>query len=170
MNPAIYFWLFLKASFLSIGGLGNLPFLTEDLIPLGWARPEDFLTAIAVGNLSPGPNGLWGVSLGYLTFGWIGAGLALLALSIPPLLILVVWNFYDRIENHPAVQDFTRGLALGVIGLTLAVSFNLASASIGDWNGILIMLGALGLALSKRVPIILILLFAAATGYAIYGL
>ena len=82
MNPAIYFWLFLKASLLSIGGTGNLPFLTEDLIPLGWAQPADFLTAIAVGNLSPGPNGLWSVSLGYLTFGWTGAALAFLALIV----------------------------------------------------------------------------------------
>lgn len=169
MNPVIYFWLFLKASLLSIGGLGNLPFLSEDLLALGWAEPADFVTAIAVGNLSPGPNGLWSVSLGYLTFGWLGAILALIALSVPPLLILVVSAFYNQIENHPIVQDFTRGLGLGVVGLTLAVSVNLASASIVDWNGILIVLCALGLALSKKTPIILILILAAVAGCLLYG-
>lgn len=169
MNPLIYFWLFLKASLLSIGGLGNLPFLSEDLQALGWAEPADFVTAIAVGNLSPGPNGLWSVSLGYLTFGWLGAILALVALSIPPLLILVVSGFYNQIENQPIVQDFTRGLGLGVVGLTLAVSVSLASASIVDWNGILIVLCALGLALSKKIPIILILVLAAVAGCLLYG-
>jgi chromate transporter len=169
MNPIIYFWLFLKGSLFSTGGLGNLPFLHEDLIGLGWAQPSDFVTAIAVGNLSPGPNGLWSVSLGYLTLGWLGAGLALLALTLPPFLILVVSAFHTRIEDHPAVQHFTRGLGLGVVGLTFAVSFSLASASIEDWKGILILLGALAMVL-RRVPIILILTSAAIVGYLIYGL
>ena len=170
MNPFLYFALFLKASLLSTGGLGNLPFLNDDLLALGWAQPSDFLTAIAVGNLSPGPNGLWVVSLGYLTFGWLGAMLALAAISLPPLLILGVSLFYDRIERQPIVQDFTRGLALGVVGLTLGVSFNLATASIADWNGIAIMLGALGLALSKKIPVVLILITAAGVGWLMYGI
>lgn len=169
MNLLLYFALFLKASLLSTGGLGNLPFLNDDLTTLGWAQPSDFVTAIAVGNLSPGPNGLWSVALGYLTFGWLGAILALLALSIPPLLILVVSNFYSRIEHQPIVQDFTRGLALGVVGLTLAVSFGLATASIVDWVGIVIMLCAFGMAMSKKVPIVLILVFAAVAGGLVYG-
>ena len=164
MNPLLYFWLFLKGSLLSIGGLGNLPFLHDDLIGLGWAQPADFVTAIAVGNLSPGPNGLWSVSLGFLTFGWLGAGLALVAISIPPLLILAVAAFHNRIEDHPAVQYFTRGLGLGVVGLTLAVSLNLASASIVDWKGILILLFALSFALSKKIPIIFIFILAAVAG------
>lgn len=170
MNPLLFFWLFLKASLFSIGGLGNLPFLNHDLLAMGWAVPSDFLTAIAVGNLSPGPSGLWSVSLGYLTFGWLGSLLALAALSIPPLLILVVSFFYKRIEHQHHVQNFTRGLGLGVVGLTLAVSFSLVNGSIVDWSGILIMLSTLLLALSKRVPIIVILLLAAADGYLIYGL
>ena len=169
MNPLLYFWLFLKGSLLSTGGLGNLPFLNEDLINLGWAQPTDFVTAIAVGNLSPGPNGLWSVSLGYLTYGWLGAVLALVAQSLPPLLILAVSTIYNRIEHQPIAQDFTRGLALGVVGLTLAVSFNLATASITDWRGILIMLASLGLALSKKIPIVVILVSGALVGAAMYG-
>ena len=165
-----YFWLFLKASLFSTGGLGNLPFLIGDLVPLGWAKPADFVTAIAVGNLSPGPSGLWSVSLGYLTFGWLGAVLALFALSLPPLLILLVSASYNRIEHQSIVQDFTRGLGLGVIGLTIAVSWSLATVSIVDWKGVLIMLSALGLAISKKIPIILILLLAALLGSLIYGL
>ena len=169
MNPLIYFWLFLKASLLSTGGLGNLPFLNDDLLGLSWAKPTDFVTALAVGNLSPGPNGLWSVSLGYLTFGWLGAVLALVALSLPPLLILVVSVFYNRIEHQPVVQDFTRGLGLGVVGLTLAVSLSLASSSIADWRGVLIALCSLGLALSKQVPTIVIFVLAAVTGCILYG-
>ncbi len=170
MNPLAYFWVFLKASLLSTGGLGNLPFLHRDLLALGWARESDFVTAIAVGNVSPGPTGLWSISLGYLTYGWLGAGLALAALSLPPLLALGVSAFYNRLERLPAVQDFTRGLGLGVVGLTLAVALGLAGVSISDWRGIVIAAAALGLALTKKVPVILILGLAAAAGGLIYGL
>lgn len=168
MNALAYFWLFLKASLFSTGGLGNLPFLNQDLLALGWAKPADFLTALAIGNVSPGPTGLWSISLGYLTYGWLGAALALAALSLPPLLILVVSAFYNRIESNPIVQDFTRGLGLGVVGLALAVSLSLAVSAIADWRGVLIALCALGLALSKRVPVIAILGLAAAAGILLY--
>ncbi len=168
MSPLLYLWLFLKASLFSTGGLGNLPFLHKDLIGLNWAKETDFVTAIAVGNVSPGPNGLWSISLGYLTYGWIGAGLALAALSLPPLLVLVVAGFYNRMEHQPAVQNFTRGLTLGVVGLTLAVALGLARSTVTDWRGILIAAGALGMALTKRVPIIVILGLAAVAGYLLY--
>lgn len=170
MNPLEYFWLFLKASLLSTGGLGNLPFLHQDLMALGWAQESDFVTAIAVGQLSPGPTGLWSISLGYLTYGWLGAGLSLLALSLPPLLTLAVAAFYNRIENLTSVQNFMRGLSLGIIGLTVTVTLGLASASIVDLRGVLIALGAFGLALSKKVPAVFILVLAAVAGCLLYGI
>ncbi len=169
MNPLEYFWLFLKASLFSTGGLGNLPFLHSDLIGLGWARETDFVTALAVGQLSPGPTGLWSISLGYLTYGWLGAGLALAALSLPPLLILAVFASYNRLEGQPRVQDFVRGLALGIVGLTVTVALGLAGSTITDWGGAVIAAGALALALSKKIPIILVLVLAAVAGILLYG-
>lgn len=170
INPLEFFWLFLKASLLSTGGLGNLPFLHEDLLAQGWVREQDFLTAIAVGQISPGPNGLWTIALGYLAYGWVGAGLALLAVSLPPLLALVVADTYSRVAHRPAVQDFIRGLSLGVVGLTLAVTFGLVGATVTDWAGGMIALAAAVLLLSRRVPVILILGLAAAAGVLLYGL
>jgi len=169
VNWLLYFWLFLKASLFTTGGLGNLPLLHQDLIGLGWAREADFLTAIAVGQVSPGPNGLWSVSLGYLTYGWAGAALATLALSLPPLLVLLVAGFYARMQGSPRVQDFTRGLSLGVVGLTLPVTLGLALSTVTDWGGAAIAAGALGLALSKRVPVIVILVLAGLAGFLLYG-
>jgi chromate transporter len=169
MNPLDYFWLFLKGSLLSTGGLGNLPFLHKDLLGLGWAAESDFVTAIAVGQLSPGPTGLWSISLGYLTYGWLGAGLALVALSLPPLLTLGVAAIYSRIENLKAVQDFMRGLSLGIIGLTLTVTLGLATTTVVDLRGLGIALAALGLALSRKIPAVWILVLAAVAGCLLYG-
>ncbi len=168
MNLLLFFWIFLKASLLSFGGMGNLPFLHKDLLALGWVGEADFLTAIAVGQLSPGPSGLWSLSLGYLAFGPLGSLLALVALSLPPLLILVVSTFYNRIEKLPVVPRLTRGLMLGIIGLTLGTLWGLGQSAIRSWLDVIICLAALGLVLSKKVPVIVILALAAVTGILFY--
>ena len=86
INPLVYFLLFLKASLFSTGGFSNLPSLHQDLIGYGWATEADFGQSIAIGQISPGPNGLWVISMGYLTNGFLGASLALIARSIPAVL------------------------------------------------------------------------------------
>jgi chromate transporter len=169
MNALYFFWVFLKASLLSTGGMGNLPFLHNDLVGLGVAQESDFVKAIAVGQLSPGPSGLWSISLGYLVYGWVGAALALAALTIPTLLIVGVQAVYSQIEKHPITQDFSTGLALSIVGLSFAVTASLVSASIVDIGGVLIAAGALVLGLSRKVPIVVILLLSAAVGVLIYG-
>lgn len=168
MNLLYFFWMFLKASLLSTGGMGNLPFLHNDLIGLGLAQESDFIKAIAVGQLSPGPSGLWSISLGYLTFGWVGAALALAALTLPTLLIVGVQAVYSQIEKHRMTQDFSTGLALSIVGLSLAVTASLVNASIVDIGGVLIAVGAMALGLTKKVPIVVILLLSAAVGALIY--
>jgi len=56
----------------STGGFSNLPSLHQDLLANGWASEADFAESIAIGQISPGPNGLWVICLGYLTYGWLG--------------------------------------------------------------------------------------------------
>ena len=66
-----YFLLVLKASLLSTGGLGNVPGLHDDLVATrGWVTERQFAESIAVGQTSPGPNGVWVISLGYMIGGW----------------------------------------------------------------------------------------------------
>src|ERR1700724_1167133 len=104
INPLIYFLLFLKASLFSTGGFSNLPSLHQDLIANGWAVDAQFGTSIAIGQISPGPNGLWVISLGYLTYGYLGAVLALVAITLPPLLVLPVAAVYNRIQQQRWVE------------------------------------------------------------------
>ena len=117
INPFIYFLLFLKASLFSTGGFSNLPSLHQDLIANSWATESDFGQSIAIGQISPGPNGLWVISLGYLTYGLTGALLALIAITLPALLVLLVLAGYSRIEHQTWVQGAMRGVSLAVVGL-----------------------------------------------------
>ena len=149
----LYFWLFLKASLFSTGGYGSLPSLHADLLPRHLATDRQFAESLTLGQLSPGPNGLWVVSLGYLTGGLPGSLLALLALSLPPLLILAIERGYRRVQDHPAAEGFVSGLSLAVSGVfAVALSGILHSAGFSLRTGTLAA-AAIVLALTRRVPL-----------------
>src|SRR5881628_4088923 len=88
MDPVALFGVLLKDSALALGGLGSLPLLRQDLVATGVVTDTQLVEALAIGRLSTGPNGLWIVSLGYQLAGPLGAAMALLASSLPPLAIL----------------------------------------------------------------------------------
>ncbi|HZS77219.1 MAG TPA: chromate transporter [Ktedonobacteraceae bacterium] len=168
INPLVYFLLFFKASLFSSGGFSNLPSLHQDLIANGWATEADFGQSIAIGQISPGPNGLWVISMGYLTYGVLGASLALIAITLPALLVLAISAGYKRIERHAWVQGAMHGVSLAVVGLLLTVVWTILRQPGVDWKGLLIAAGAFGLALSRRVNLLVILALAGVVGYFLY--
>jgi chromate transporter len=168
IDPFLYFLLFLKATLFSSGGFSNLPSLHQDLIARQWARQSDFGESLAIGQVSPGPNGLWVIGLGYLTYGVLGAAFSLVALTVPPLLVLGVAAIYTRIEHQRWVPGLMRGISLAVVSTFIAVFWTIIGSSGQDWTGWLICFVAFGLAMSKRVNIPLILALAAVAGYFLY--
>lgn len=168
INPVIYFLLALKASLFSTGGFANLPSLHQDFIGLKWATDADFADAVAIGQISPGPNGLWVICLGYFTYGYLGALLCLVAITIPPLFVLITAAVHARIEHLGWVDGLLRGVSLGVIGILIAVVWTILHEPGVDGPGWIIAVTAFALAASRRVPLIVILGLAGAAGFALY--
>ena len=164
MSHLLYFWLFLKASLFSTGGFGNLPSLHRDLLARGWATEPQFAESLMVGQIAPGPNGLWVISLGYLTDGLRGTLLALLAVTLPPLLVLGVERIYRAVERHPAVEGFIRGLTLALSGIFAVVMLNLLHSAGFNVRTLTIAVAALLLGATRRVPFPLIIALGALTG------
>jgi chromate transporter len=164
-----FFWLVLRASLLSSGGIGNLPLLHQDLLARGWAGDRDFATALAIGQVAPGPNGLWVVALGYLVYGLPGAALSAVAVTLPPLLVVPVGRLHQRYADIPAVRGFVRGLTLALAGSVPLVFLRVAYSSYGlDWLGAGIIVLTVALIASRRVPIIAVLGLGAGIGIAGY--
>jgi len=164
VNLGVYLLLALKASLLSTGGLGNLPILHDDLVSRGWSNDAMFAEALAIGQFSPGPNGLWAVSFGYLLAGPVGAAVAFVAVLLPPTLILGVEALYHKVKSHPAVEGFVLGLSIAVVG-TFAVTLVRLVGTVGITGlhvGVAVV--AFGLASDRRVPVPLIVLLGAAVG------
>ena len=167
MDWLTYFLLVLKSSALSTGGYGPLPILHDDFISRGWASERQFTEAIGVGQISPGPNGLWVVSFGFLSGGVPGAMLALLGILLPPFAVLLVQRLYQRIGHLTATQGFTDGLALAIGGAGLVIFARLFLAEQVDVRGLIIFAGALGITLTNRVPVVVLIGLAALAGIAL---
>src|SRR5579883_3473919 len=153
LNPVVLFLLFLKASALSFGGLGGLPILRQDLLQQfpGQAAEVDRLLgqALAVGRLSPGPNGLYVVSLGYEMNGTIGA----IAGRVAHL---------KRTANALLVLSFA---LTGLLGFTSWQIMVTSSHDVFEW-----IAGILGFVVSARFRLNPLVLIAstAVVGVAIY--
>jgi chromate transporter len=168
IDALMFFWLMLKAALFSTSGSGNLPILHQDLLARGWATDRQFAESLAIGQISPGPSGLWVISLGYLLDGLRGALLSLIAITLPPLLVLAVHGFYRRYGDHPATQGFVRGLGLAVAGIFLVVLAGIMGGAGWTATNLLIALGALGLGATRRVPVLAVLALAALAGVLLY--
>ena len=125
MDPLTLFLVLLKDSALGLGGLGSLPLLRQDLVATGMASDAQIVQALAIGRLSTGPSGLWIVSLGYQIAGVLGAAMALVASSLPPLVILPATAVARRWLLSVPFAGLVRGAALATAGLLCATGASL---------------------------------------------
>jgi len=125
LDPLALFGVLLKDSALALGGLGSLPLLRQDLVATGVVTDPQLVEALAIGRLSTGPNGLWIVSLGYQLAGPLGAAMALVASSLPPLVILPATAVARRWLLSVPFAGLVRGAALATAGLLCATGASL---------------------------------------------
>ena len=86
MNIFVLYLLLLKATVTSFSGLGSLPVIRQDLVVTRRALTDSQLNAaVAVGRTTPGPAGLYVVSVGYFAAGVPGAIAGWLAMVTPSL-------------------------------------------------------------------------------------
>ena len=164
MNWIMFFLALLKSILFSSGGFGPLPSIHSDFIANGWASEKYFTDSLSIGQFTPGPNGLWIISLCYLVGGFRGVILACIAIIIPPLLILVVNRFYTRIASYPAAQGMLDGLVLVIASFSVIVVFRLFVNNGIDIEMVVIAVISAVLAISRKVSANIILLAAALIG------
>jgi chromate transporter len=162
------FLFFLKAGALTFGsGLVIVPFLEQGLVKqYGWMDEHQFLIAVAVGMISPGPVVITATFVGYLVGGFWGSLVSTIGIFLPSfVLVLLVAPLLARHGSNPNIKGFVRGAYAAAIGTILGASFLLGRIAIGDWLTALI--GVVSLAILFRWKVSNPLLIAAT---AIVGL
>ena len=145
---------FLKAGSLTFGsGLVIVPFLETGLVhQTGWLDERQFLVAVAMGMLSPGPVVITATFVGYLVAGFWGAVVSTVGIFLPSfLLVLIVAPVLVRHRANPNVQGFVRGAYAAAIGTILGACVLLGRIAIGDWLTALVGLASLGVLFRWKV-------------------
>jgi chromate transporter len=140
------FTFFLKAGSLTFGsGLVIVPFLEKGLVQqTGWLNEREFLVAVAMGMISPGPVVITATFVGYLVAGFWGAVVATIGIFLPSfLLILIVAPILMRYRTNLNVQGFIKGAYAAAIGTILGACVLLGRIAIGDWLTALVALVSL---------------------------
>jgi chromate transporter len=142
------------------GGYAMITPLHYDLVTqYGWLTETEFSSAVAVGQLTPGPLMIMIAFMGYRIAGLAGAVLGTVALFLPSgLIVLAVAGSYLRFKDAPAVKGMTRGVSLVVVGLLAAVVVDLGRGAIIDPVDVFIAAAVLAAAGPlKRDPIAVLL-------------
>lgn len=120
------FDMFFRAGSLVFGG-GHvvLPLLQAQVVPLGWVSNDAFLAGYGAAQAVPGPLFTFSAYLGTVIGGWKAALLCLVAIFLPPFLLVVgVMPFWDELRRRTATRAALRGVNAAVVGLLLAAFYN----------------------------------------------
>jgi chromate transporter len=145
---------FLKAGSLTFGsGLVIVPFLEKGLVQqTGWLDERQFLVAVAIGMISPGPVVITATFVGAIVAGFWGSLVATVGIFLPSFLfILIVAPLLIRHRANRNVQGFVKGAYAAAIGTILGACVLLGKIAIGDWLTVLIALLSLVVLLRWKV-------------------
>jgi chromate transporter len=161
-------WYFAEAGAFVFGsGLAIVPFLHQGVVErFGWLTERQFLDAVAVAMITPGPVIITSGFIGYLVAGPIGACLASLGVFLPPyVLVVVLAPFYRRFAQNRRIKAFVQGVTAAATGAIAGAAFILGKHAIVDVTTACIAVGTLAVLLSgKKIPEPLIILGAGVVG------
>lgn len=157
-------------SFVFGSGLAIVPFLHAGVVTENnWLTEQQFLDAVAVAMITPGPVVITVGFIGYLVAGFPGACVAALATFLPCYLLTVIpAPYFKRIAKNKAIKTFVDGITAAVIGALAGAVIVIATKSITDIFTALIATVTISvLFYSKKVQGPVMILIAAVAGIII---
>lgn len=151
VDPVSILWVFLTAGVTVFGtGYMVLPHLQRVLcVERAWLSPDEFLNAVAWGNLTPGPIVIASTYMGYKMLGLRGALAATVGIFAAPFgLMLALGPWVRRFLGRPWVEGVMLGL-IPAVAATIAVG-TLSLARDLRWDLFLAVVFAMGFAASAR--------------------
>lgn len=161
-------WFFTKAGAFVFGsGLAIVPFLHSGVVnQYGWLTENEFIDAVAVAMITPGPVVITVGFIGYLVAGFPGASVAALATFLPCYLFTVLpAPYFHKYGKHPSVKAFVDGITAAVVGALAGAVLVIAHRTIKDIPTLIIALATILVLLKvKKLKEPVIILIAAITG------
>jgi len=153
-------------------GLAIVPFLHGGVVQeFRWLSERQFLDAVAVAMITPGPVVITVGFIGYLVAGLAGSIIAALATFLPCYLFTVIpAPHFQRLSRNPSIRAFVDGVTAAATGAIAGAAFVLGRRALVDWGAGLIALATLALLWrAKRVPEPVLIVLAGVIGVVLRG-
>ncbi len=164
-------WFFTKAGAFVFGsGLAIVPFLYGGVVQeYAWLNDRQFLDAVAVAMITPGPVVITVGFIGYLVGGFFGACFAAIGVFMPVYLFVILpAPWFKRHANHPQLSAFVKGVTAAATGAIAGAAFVLGKRAIFDIPTALIALVTLGVLIRFKIPEPLLILLTGVVGLVLF--
>lgn len=152
------------------GGYVFIPLIQRVVVDnYAWVTRQEFIDAIALGQVTPGPILISAAFIGYKVAGLAGATVATISIFTPPALIMLLCTrFLDRIKRSGGINAGLRGIRPAVIGMIAAAGVTVARTAPMTWISALIFGAALVALLRFKVETAWIIPAAGIAGLLLY--
>ncbi len=166
----IFLFFTYAGAFVFGSGLAIVPFLYGGVVKEhGWLTDHQFLDAVAVALITPGPVVITTGFIGFLLAGLSGATVAATATFLPAYLLTIIpAPYFKKYGKRPAIAAFVDGVTAAAIGAISGAVIVLGRRSIVDVPTALLALITLVVLWKWKVPEPVIVLVAAALGLVLY--
>ena len=162
-------WVALKVGALSYGGgFVIIPLMQRDAVDTyQWMTASQFLNAVALGQVTPGPVVLTIAAVGYAA-GGLAAGVMAAVIAFGPSLLFVMIGgpHFDRLRRNQSIQAFLTGAGAAAIGGIAGAALPLARSLSEPWQIAVLAAAATWLVVRPR-HVVPVLLLAGAVGAAV---
>ncbi len=151
-------------------GLAIVPFLHQGVvIENQWLNERQFLDAVAVGIITPGPVVITAAFVGYLVDGFWGSLVAAAAVFLPVyLFVLFIGRYIIRYREHPLLKGFVKGATAAASGAIAGAAVILAQSSITDAVTAVIGVASLVILWRFKIPEPALIAVAGVVGIVLY--
>lgn len=165
-------WYFTEAGAFVFGsGLAIVPFLHGGVVErFHWLSDRQFIDAVAVAMITPGPVVITVAFIGYLVAGPLGAVVASLGTFLPCYLFTVIpAPYFRRFSQNKTLKAFIDGVTAAATGAIAGAAFVLGRRALFDVPTVLICVTTLALIVKvKKLPEPLVILAAGVVGLVLH--
>ncbi|MCG8633149.1 MAG: chromate efflux transporter [Desulfobacterales bacterium] len=152
------------------GGFVFIPLIQEIVVEgMRWVTQSEFTSAIALGQVTPGPILISAAFIGYKVKGLAGGALATFAIFFPSALLMVnASRILDRIKRSRSMQAALQGIRAAVVGMVFAAAVVIGKGAQFHWVSLVIFAGCMVALMRFKLDIVWIIPSAGILGMLLY--
>ena len=160
-------WVFLKiGTFTFGGGIVIIPMIENEVVNnYSWLTKAEFIDAVTLGQITPGPIIISATFIGYKVCGIVGATIATASVILPSfIMICLATEAIKKFRENKILANFLRGARVAVIGMVFDAGVSIGRSSLVDLKTVLIATASIICLFKYKINPIWVLLGAGMVG------